>query len=147
MRIIIKFEKKEIDLFIVGQRNKMSNHHIEPTRITPLINFDTDKHHFVISGRSLPENTRQFYEPPLAWISEYLPEDGASIVLEMKFTYINSSSLIAILSIVRKLKQHLDHGCTLKVNWIYEKDDEDLLLAGEDIANLAGVAFDYIEIN
>ena len=124
----------------------MSNHLIEPTRSTPLIHFDTDKHYFLIEGRSLPENTRQFYEPAIAWISNYSPEDGASIVLEMKFTYINSSSLIAILSIVRKLKKHLDKGCTLKVNWFYEEEDEDLLSAGEDIANLSELEFDYIEI-
>ena len=124
----------------------MNKFHIASGNRTPKIDFNAEDHSLLIEGRSLPENTRQFYEPAITWLEDYLPEDGASILLEMKFTYINSSSLIAILAIIRKLKMHLDRDCTLKINWFYEEDDEDLLSAGEDISNLADIEFEYIEL-
>jgi len=123
----------------------MNQQLILATKTTPLINFNGDNHYFLVEGRSLPENTRQFYEPVLKWLESYSPEEGSSILIEFKFDYINSTSLIAIFSIVKSLKAHLKNGCSLKIIWFYEEDDEDLLAVGEDIANLSEMKFEYIE--
>ena len=44
------------------------------------------------------------------------------------------------------MKLHCERGCTLKINWFYEKFDEDLLSIGEDMQQLSGVEFKYIEV-
>lgn len=124
----------------------MSKFHIGSGNRTPKIDFDSDLNYFLIEGRSLPENTQQFYESAISWIKNYKPKAGTTILLEMKFTYINSSSLIALLSIVLNLKKHTNRNCALNIKWFYEEDDEDLLLAGEDISNVADIEFEYLEI-
>ena len=124
----------------------MGKFYIESGSGTPKIDFDSDLHILLIKGRSLPENTQQFYESAIAWINNYKPEAGTTIVFEMNFTYLNSSSLIALLSIVLNLKKHTNRNCTLNIKWFYEEDDEDLLLAGEDISSIAEIEFEFIEI-
>lgn len=124
----------------------MGKFYIESGSRTPKISFDSDTHYFLIEGKSLPENTQQFYESPISWIKNYKPEAGTTILLDMKFAYLNSSSLIALLSIVLNLKKHTNRNCTLNIKWFYEEDDEDLLLAGEDISDVAEIEFEYIEI-
>jgi hypothetical protein len=44
------------------------------------------------------------------------------------------------------MKLHCDGGCTLKINWFYEKYDDDLLSIGQDMQHLSGVEFKYIEV-
>ena len=119
---------------------------IEATKSTPEITLDVETNHMVLKGRSLPENTRQFYDPVKSWLNSYSPSEGAAITMDINFTYVSSSSLIALLSMIKQLRLHTDRGCSLKVNWHYEKYDEDMLSIGEDIQHLSDVFFEYIEV-
>ena len=119
---------------------------IEATKSTPEISLDEKNHKMVLKGRSLPENTRQFYDQVKRWLNAYSPPEGTEISIDVSFTYVSSSSLIALLSIFKQLKTHSDRGCTLKVNWYYEKYDDDLQSIGEDMQHLSDVAFKFIEI-
>ncbi len=124
----------------------MSGLRIEATKSTPEIILDEEKHHMMLKGRSLPENTRQFYDQVKAFLNTYAPPEGTDITLDVMFTYVSSSSLIALLSIIKQLKLNIDRGCTLKVDWYYEKYDDDLLSIGQDIQHLSDVEFKYIEV-
>lgn len=119
---------------------------IEATKSTPEITLDLEENRMVFKGRSLPENTRQFYDPVKAWLNKYVPAEGAAITVDIDFTYVSSSSLIALLSMIKQLKLHLERGCSLKVNWHYEKYDDDMLSIGHDIQHLSDVHFEYIEV-
>jgi len=124
----------------------MQGLHIEATKSTPEVTLDLETNRLVLQGRSLPENTRQFYEQVKAWLNSYNPEEGSAITIDIKFTYVSSSSLIALLSLIEQMRLHTERGCTLKVNWYYEKYDDDLLSIGEDIQHLSSVDFEYFEI-
>ena len=124
----------------------MSGLKIEATKSTPEITLDETTNTMVLKGRSLPENTRQFYEQIKQWLNAYSPEEGTEISIDVAFTYVSSSSLIALLSIFKQMKLHSERGCTLKVNWYYEKYDDDLLSIGEDMQHLSDVEFKFIEI-
>ncbi len=41
---------------------------------TPEVLLDKEHNNFVISGRSLPENSYEFYRPIIFWIDEYILE-------------------------------------------------------------------------
>lgn len=124
----------------------MAEINITPTKRTPEITLDETTNKLVFHGRSLPENTKQFYEQVKAKLNTYKPKKGASITIEVAFTYVSSSSLIALLSIFKQMKLHCDRGCTLKINWFYEQYDDDLLSIGHDMQQLSGVEFKYIEV-
>jgi len=119
---------------------------IPATKRTPEIILDEVANTMVFKGRSLPENTKQFYEQVKTRLNAYNPSEGTEISIDVAFTYVSSASLIALLSIFKQLKLHSERGCTLKINWFYEKYDDDLLSIGEDMQHLSEVEFKFIEV-
>ena len=119
---------------------------IPATKRTPEITLDEVTNTMVFKGRSLPENTKQFYEQVKTKLNAYNPSEGTEISIDVAFTYVSSASLIALLSIFKQLKLHSERGCTLKINWFYEKYDDDLLSIGQDMQHLSGVEFKFIEV-
>ena len=119
---------------------------MQATNRTPEITLDEVTNTMVFKGRSLPENTKQFYEQVKAKLNAYKPSEGTEISIDVAFTYVSSASLIALLSIFKQLKLHSERGCTLKINWFYEKYDDDLLSIGEDMQHLSEVEFKFIEV-
>ncbi|PCH93565.1 MAG: hypothetical protein COB85_06765 [Bacteroidetes bacterium] len=119
----------------------MASFFIEGTKNTPKVTFDTVKHSLSFFGRSMPENTRNFYNPILNWVKQYSPEEDSQIVVDIKFTYVNTSSIIALLGILKELKIQQERNCTVSVTWHYEKDDDDMVTIGEDIGSLCGLGF------
>ena len=116
---------------------------VEGTRNTPKISFDTENVIFEISGRSMPENTRKFYDPIISWIREYNPEKGKTMTLLLNLSYLNTSSTIAMLEILKTFAKFKE-DFHLKVIWHYEQYDEDMKMAGEDIASISELEFEYI---
>jgi hypothetical protein len=119
---------------------------IKPTKRTPEVTLNETTNTLVFKGRSLPENTKQFYQPVKANLNTYKPEKGATVTIDIAFTYVSSSSLISLLSIFKQMKLTCERGCTLKINWFYEQYDDDLLSIGHDMEQLSGVEFKYIEV-
>ena len=78
---------------------------IEGTNKTPSVKFQAEEGILEISGRSIPENSIEFYQPMFNWIDLYasnpLAKTNAKIILE----YFNTSSSKCILDVLRKLEQ------------------------------------------
>ena len=126
---------------------------IAPTEDSPSVNLDTKANHFVISGASRPENSRTFYTPIINWIAEYetvlaqrkQSGDDTPLVFVYRFDYFNSSSAKFILDILLILKRFADKGYSVKVEWICDKRDEDMLDMGHEFSEMAELEFDYIQ--
>lgn len=117
---------------------------IESTRNTPKVNFNVDNGSLEISGRSMPENTRKFYDPVISWLQGYQPDKTQEICLTLNLTYLNTSSTIAMLEILKTFGKLKENGNSLKVIWHYDKYDEDMKMAGEDIASISELDFEYV---
>ena len=125
----------------------MSQYILVTTKSTPKIVFNADKNYLLIEGRSLPEDTKKFYKQVENWLRYFKPKNGAVITIEMKFSYVNTSSMIALIAIIKKLKAISENGCKLKINWFYEKYDDDMVSKGEDIAGIIKIVdFNFIEM-
>ena len=114
---------------------------------TPMVWFDPKENIFSISGSSLPENVHDFYRPILSWLDEY--ENNISsfkkpLKITVKFAYYNSGSMRYIAEIFKKISKINQKGMETIVDWYYEKEDELLKEAGEDLAELAGLDFNFI---
>lgn len=123
----------------------MGGYFIESTKNTPKVTFDTEKHSMSLSGRSMPENTINFYITIMNWVKQYSPEEGSNITIDIKFSYVNTSSIIALLGILKEFKIHQERNCTVLVTWQYEKNDEDMVTIGEDISSLCDLGFELVE--
>ncbi|PCH91165.1 MAG: nuclear pore complex subunit [Bacteroidetes bacterium] len=120
---------------------------IEPTPKTPLINFDPDKGHIEIRGRSIPENSLEFYKELLEWLDEYGNNPQAKTNVEVQLEYFNTSSSKCILDVFKALEGiHKKGGTEMVIHWYYEEDDEDMLEAGGDYEAIVTVPFEKIAI-
>ncbi len=119
---------------------------IEGTAKTPTVNFDAESGVLEIKGRSIPENSIEFYKPMVDWLDEYAKASKSETTVNVQLEYFNTSSSKCILDVFKKLESINKGDNKVMINWYYEEDDEDMLEAGEDYESIIRVPFKMIEI-
>ena len=119
---------------------------IEGTPKTPTVRFDGSKGSVEIKGRSIPENSIEFYKPLVDWLEAYAKEAKPQTQVNIQLEYFNTSSSKCILDVFKKLEaiQKINQGVT--INWFYDEDDEDMLEAGQDYESIIRIPFKMIEV-
>ncbi len=113
---------------------------------TPYIKMDGEKGVIEIKGRSIPENSVEFYKPLIDWLENFTTTGGQQTDVNVQLEYFNTSSSKCILDIFKKLETMYRKGTQVQINWFYEEDDEDMFEAGEDYQSIINVPFTMIEI-
>lgn len=113
---------------------------LEGSEDTPRVILDSKNGIYEISGRSLPEDTAEFYQPVLDWLTEYSENANASTEFIFKLEYFNTASSKLILDILSALE---DIEGT-KILWYFHEDDEDMEEAGEEFSELVDVPFEFL---
>lgn len=124
----------------------MENIKIEGTTKTPTVDFDRSSGVLVIRGRSIPENSIDFYKPLVDWIDNYAESPNDLTVLNMQLEYFNTSSSKCILDVFKKLEQINKNGKEVQIQWHYEEEDEDMLEAGEDYDAIIDIDFKMVKV-
>ena len=106
----------------------------EGTPKTPYVRLDGEKGIIEIKGRSIPENSIEFYKPLIDWLEEYGSDVSSDTAVNVQLEYFNTSSSKCILDIFKKLESIFKKGQKVEVNWYYEEDDEDMFEAGEELS-------------
>jgi hypothetical protein len=119
---------------------------IEGSAKTPNVKFEGDQGFIEIKGRSIPENSIEFYKPLVDWLEEYGKGPAALTKVNIQLEYFNTSSSKCILDVFKKLEAIYKAKNEVIINWYYEEDDEDMLEAGEDYESIIRVPFKMIEI-
>ncbi|MBN2683620.1 MAG: DUF1987 domain-containing protein [Bacteroidales bacterium] len=119
---------------------------IEGTPKTPTVNFDATSGKIEIKGRSIPENSIEFYKPLVDWLESYSSGPASLTEVNIQLEYFNTSSSKCILDVFKKLESIHKAGNEVVINWYYEEDDEDMLEAGEDYQSIIRIPFKMIEI-
>jgi hypothetical protein len=119
---------------------------IEGTAKTPNVKFEADQGFIEIKGRSIPENSIEFYKPLVDWLEDYSKTPAALTKVNIQLEYFNTSSSKCILDVFKKLEAIYKAKNEVIINWHYEEDDEDMLEAGEDYESIIRVPFKMIEI-
>jgi hypothetical protein len=99
-----------------------------------------------LKGRSIPENSIDFYKPLIDWIDQYGRDPQPKTALHVQLEYFNTSSSKCILDVFKKLENIRAAGNEVIVLWHYEPEDEDMLEAGEDYQGIIKVPFRMIAI-
>jgi hypothetical protein len=121
-----------------------SSLHIEGTSETPEVILDRDEGLIKISGRSLPENAKDFYNPIIEWIEGYLSEPTPSTKVVFHFEYFNTASSKMIWECIEEVNKLQEKDSDVKVEWHYLQDDDDMLEAGQDYEEMIGIEFTYV---
>ena len=119
---------------------------IEGTPKTPSVKFDANTGIIEIKGRSIPENSIEFYRPLVEWLEEYSKEPQKLTTVNIQLEYFNTSSSKCILDVFKKLEAIKKARNEVIINWYYEEDDEDMLEAGEDYESIIRIPFKMIEV-
>ncbi len=112
---------------------------LEGTEDTPKIILDRNNGIFEISGRSLPEDSAEFYHPILEWLQEYATNPNPETVFIFKLEYFNTASSKLILDILSRLESISN----TTILWYYHEDDEDMEEAGNEFSELVEVPFEF----
>jgi len=119
---------------------------IEKTEDTPQIVFDLETGVFTVSGRSLPENAIDFYKPILEWVEGVLGESfEKEYIFEIKLEYFNTASSKQLAKMLLLIERFIDAN-SIKIKWFYEKEDNDMLISGNQYSKFLKLEFEFIEI-
>lgn len=122
----------------------MDNLFIEKTKNTLGVNFDAASGELLLEGSSFPENPSDFFKPMVDWLQKYMLEVTGKITLNIKFDYLNSSSIKYVSDIIDKLEFFAKSGAEMEINWYFEEDDEDIEEMGEELKEEVTFPFNLI---
>lgn len=122
----------------------MESLRLKGTDDTPEVILDKDDNEFRFSGKSLPEDVREFYTPVLEWIKEYGNNPNEKTEIEFKMDYFNTASSKQILDILEAFEEIHEAGNDMFVRWYYQEDDDDMHEAGESFFEIVEIPFEII---
>lgn len=122
---------------------------MEALRITgtdesPEVILDPSTAEFKFTGKSLPEDVKEFYLPVLNWIEDYAKDPIDETVITFQMEYFNSASSKQILDILERFAKVNETGKKISVKWLYIEDDEDMAEAGESYSDIVDIPFEII---
>ena len=124
----------------------MDDFYLEATPKTPRLYFSRETGEFEISGRSIPENSIEFYKPIINWLDNYIDDPNHRTLLVIKLEYFNTSSSKCLVEILRRL-EGLKNQSFVSVNWCYEEEDEDMKESGEDFKEIIKIPIEMVLIS
>lgn len=119
---------------------------IDGSAKTPSIDFNFETGTLALKGRSIPENSIEFYKPLNDWLDMYAGAPKENTTVDVRLEYFNTSSSKCILDFFKRLEKVNQGSSVVHVNWYFETDDEDMEEAGEDYEAIVGLPFKIIEV-
>lgn len=119
----------------------MSAIRLEGTAKTPEVEFNDAPLSMSISGRSIPENSIEFYQPLMDWVQSHLTRADAELEISIRLEYFNTSSSKCLMDLLKRVEKS---PVQARVSWYYEEEDEDMLEAGEDYDAIIDLPFRLI---
>jgi len=117
---------------------------IEHTDDSPEVILKPAEGLLAISGKSLPEDVVDFYQPVLDWLAEYRKNPSESTILQLKLHYFNTASSKLILDILMILEEMAEEGRKVLVKWLSLESDEDMQEAGQEYEEMVEVPFEHL---
>ena len=74
---------------------------IEGTPKTPSVNFDSTSGILHLKGRSIPENSIEFYKPLVEWLDAYSGKPQPKTAVNIQLEYFNTSSSKCLLDLFK----------------------------------------------
>ncbi len=116
---------------------------IEQTDDSPQVILDQEDNQFEISGKSLPEDVQDFYQPVLDWLNAYRKKPLAKTVFNLKMIYFNTASSKLIMDIMLIFEEMVEEGHDVVIRWHSLRSDEDMQEAGKEFEEMIDVPFEH----
>ena len=113
--------------------------HIEPynlnlaaSQFSPSVDADWQSGCLRMGGESYPENTYDFFSQVTTWMQRFLASDTKPLRLELHLSYLNTSSVRAMIDIFDNLQEASDQGRKVSVLWLYDNRNPRAAELGEE---------------
>jgi len=120
---------------------------IEQTDDSPKVILDPVDKIFEISGKSLPEDVLEFYQPVLDWLNAYRQEPDSKTIFNIRLIYFNTSSSKMIMDIFLIFEEMVEEGHEILIKWHSHLKDEDMQEAGKEFEEMIAVPFEHLTYN
>ncbi|MFO7863542.1 MAG: DUF1987 domain-containing protein, partial [Salinivirgaceae bacterium] len=104
---------------------------IDGTKSSPEIILNPREGIFSFSGTSMSEDAVGFYMPVIKWLKDYAADPNPMTHVKFKMTYFNTASSKLLWEIMSLLQDLYSNGNKVKIDWIFQDEDEDMEEAGE----------------
>jgi sugar/nucleoside kinase (ribokinase family) len=105
---------------------------VQATLSSPQVQADPDAGLLCLAGESYPENTFEFYRPINAWLDAFLARDPRPLTLELRLSYLNTSSIKCLIDLLDELEAAHQAGRGVVLNWYYDPDDDRAMELAEE---------------
>ena len=127
----------------------MKKLHIKPRKDSPEITLDPTNDTFKFKGICHPENVTKFFEPVMDWLNEYhlflsKNKTEKTIKVVIFFRYFNSATYKYLITLLQKINEFSNLGCSIFVEWHYEIDDDEMKESGEELFEFSGIKIPYV---
>lgn len=119
---------------------------VPATEKTPFIKFNEKESTLEVIGRSIPEDAYVFYGPLFTKLSSLSVSVPKSMKLIMQLEYFNTHSSRLILEILKKVQTLREQGTMVKVFWVCDEHDEEMIEYGEDLRGLVDLPIEITEL-
>jgi hypothetical protein len=116
---------------------------IEGTDDTAQVTLNKESGIFEMVGRSLPEDSAEFFKPVFEWIEKYKKDPSPTTEFVFRLDYFNTASSKFIQDILVALEDIKG----IKIVWYYLKEDEDMEEKGREFSELVEIPFELKTID
>lgn len=100
--------------------SEANNLSLEATQFSPSVHADWVQGCLRMTGESYPENTYEFFGQVIAWLEKFLDEAPSPLTLELHLSYLNTSSVRAMIDIFDLLQDAYENARVVKARWLYD---------------------------
>lgn len=116
---------------------------LKGTEDTPSVVLDRQNEILLFSGRSLPENVNDFYEPIFTWFNDYAKNPLEETKVHFKLEYFSTATSKLLYDLMIKLEDLKYEGNNVKIIWHYPDQDEDIHQAGIEFSEMVDLEFEF----
>src|SRR5450830_408011 len=109
----------------------MTNLNIPGSDTSPEIDGNVQAGRLVMRGDSYPENACELFAAVTDWVRDFIAQSAQPLVLELYLSYLNTSSVKAMMEIFDLLEVAHRTASSVAVTWFYEARNE----LAADVAN------------
>jgi len=117
---------------------------LEQTDDSPQVILDPADGLFEISGKSLPEDAADYYQPVLDWLGAYRQKPLAKTVFNLRLIYFNTASSKLLMDILLVFEEMVEEGHDVLIRWHAHQSDEDMQDAGKEFEEMIAVPFEHL---
>jgi hypothetical protein len=122
---------------------ELKNIFIESTVKTPQVDFNCLTGDLILSGRSIPENATELYEPLFKWVTEYIQSPRQTTNFRINLEYFNTASSIWLAKIVKALSKMSDPDNLLLIHLYFNVEEFDNMET-EDLKDALSPVIDIV---